>query len=122
MGLVGKSSLSPKYEATSQQDRPPPGGFFRRPPLVLKLLETIDVEACKNQEEMLALAKAEGIELSDKQLEAVSGGRGTQTPVLCPKCNKNNFRCTVCFSANDTDCTCLECGHRWTINKALRID
>ena len=34
---------------------------------------------------MPALAKAEDIELSDEQLEAVSGGCGTQTPVLCPK-------------------------------------
>ena len=32
------------------------------------------VKACKNQEEILAVAKEEGIELTDKQLEAVSGG------------------------------------------------
>ena len=32
------------------------------------------VKACKNQEEILALAKAEGVELSNEQLEAVSGG------------------------------------------------
>ena len=30
--------------------------------------------ACKTPEEMLALAKEEGYELSDEQLEAVSGG------------------------------------------------
>ena len=32
------------------------------------------VKACKSQEEMLALAKEEGFELTDEQLEAVSGG------------------------------------------------
>ena len=32
------------------------------------------IEACKSSEEMLNLAKAEGIELTDEQLEAVSGG------------------------------------------------
>jgi len=32
------------------------------------------VEACKNSDEILALAKAEGVQLSDEQLEAVSGG------------------------------------------------
>ena len=32
------------------------------------------VKACKNSEELLALAKREGIELTDEQLEAVSGG------------------------------------------------
>ena len=32
------------------------------------------VKACKNQEELLKLAKEEGVELSDEQLTAVSGG------------------------------------------------
>ena len=37
------------------------------------------VKACKNQEELLALAKEEGIELTSEQLAAVSGGMCTQT-------------------------------------------
>ena len=32
------------------------------------------VKACKTPEEMLALAKEEGYELTDEQLESVSGG------------------------------------------------
>ena len=32
------------------------------------------IRACKSQEELLAQAKHEGIELTDEQLEAVSGG------------------------------------------------
>ncbi len=37
------------------------------------------VKACKNSEELLALARAEGIELSDEQLAAVSGGVCSET-------------------------------------------
>ena len=32
------------------------------------------VEACKSPEEILSLAKAEGVELNEEQLAAVSGG------------------------------------------------
>ena len=35
------------------------------------------VKACKTQEELLALAKQEGVELSEEQLSAVSGGACT---------------------------------------------
>ena len=44
---------------------------------------------CKSQEELLKLAKEEGIELTNEQLEAVSGG------ALCSSTdngNKNNHR------------------------------
>ncbi len=45
------------------------------------------IKACKNSEEVLALAKKEGIELSDDQLEAVSGGGcfSTYNPWLDPQ-------------------------------------
>ena len=36
--------------------------------------QIVKVKACKNGEELLKLAKEEGIELSDEQLEAVNGG------------------------------------------------
>ena len=32
------------------------------------------VKACKSHEELLKLAKAEGVELTDEQLTAISGG------------------------------------------------
>ena len=44
-------------------------------------------KACKNQEEMLILAKAEGVELTEEQLAAVSGGcSSTDTRHVCPHC------------------------------------
>ena len=49
------------------------------------------VEACKSSEEILALAKAEGVQLSDEQLEAVSGG-GCSHSVKCPDCGSKNVK------------------------------
>ena len=64
------------------------------------------VKACKTTEEMLSLAKEEGIELSDEQLEAVSGGACTKnlTVIRCPSCHSSNlnrvragyFECVSC--------------------------
>ena len=48
------------------------------------------VKECKNQEEMLKLAKEEGIELSEEQLEAVSGGFCTSS-TKCPNCGGKYF-------------------------------
>jgi len=47
------------------------------------------VGACKNSEEILSLAKAEGVELTDEQLEAVSGG-GCVKSAKCDKCGSKN--------------------------------
>lgn len=55
------------------------------------------VEACKTQEELLELAKAEGIELTDEDLDKVSGGStwgiGTVTnpaPAACTWCGSTD--------------------------------
>ena len=49
------------------------------------------VKACKNQEEVLKLAKDEGIELNDEQLKAVSGGMCTTSKgPVCPNCGSSN--------------------------------
>ena len=48
-------------------------------------------KACKTQEELLALAKEEGVELSSEQLEAVSGGMCTSSKgPVCPFCKSDN--------------------------------
>lgn len=45
------------------------------------------VNACNNIEEVLTVAKESGIELTDEQLEAVSGGGCFDTLVdVCPRC------------------------------------
>lgn len=74
------------------------------------------VKECKNQEELLALAKREGIELTDEQLEAVSGGSICSSPTFtCPECGSTNVS-----SYSQTSpvhkwwvCTCKECGYNW---------
>ena len=64
------------------------------------------VKACKNHEELLAVAKEEGIELSEEQLSAVSGGSCTPE-MTCPKCGgKARAYSDGMFSA----CSCPNCG------------
>ncbi len=79
------------------------------------------VADCKSAEEVLALAKAEGVELNDEQLEAVSGGCGG-SEIKCPKCGSSNIK-TVSqqdiksqFEAGETvtNYRCLDCNHKWT--------
>ncbi len=79
------------------------------------------VEACKSTEEILSLAKVEGIELSDEQLEAVTGG-GCLGTRKCKKCGSKNIHerrqqypgsggmpgRVVYFY------TCRECDYEWT--------
>ena len=53
------------------------------------------LKKCKNTEEILALAKAEGVELTSEQLEAVSGGGSTficetVLKTYCPQCDSGD--------------------------------
>ena len=75
------------------------------------------VKTCKNQEELLRVAKEEGIELSDEQLEAVAGGSLCySTPTFtCPKCNSTNVKA---YSQSGPakmfwSCTCKDCKYEW---------
>ena len=67
------------------------------------------VKACKNQEELLALAKEEGVELSEEQLTAVSGGACTTTS--CPKCHSTNFGYFTYGGYEYHECR--DCKHMW---------
>lgn len=49
------------------------------------------IKACKNNEEILKTAKEEGIELNDEQLEAVSGGCGPESGLVCPRCGQSSY-------------------------------
>ena len=74
------------------------------------------VKACKSHEELLALAKAEGIELTDEQLEVVNGGGCTSEPSSnekCPKCGSKKTE-WVWFPFVGYELTCTKCGHEWT--------
>lgn len=78
------------------------------------------VKACKNSEELLALAKDEGVELTDEQLAAVSGGVCTSTPDFkCPKCNSSKIKTR--YNENSIaewyNNTCQDCGYVWIVNK-----
>jgi len=75
------------------------------------------VKACKSSEELLALAKQEGFELTDEQLEAVSGGGLCySTPTFtCPECGSTNV--SACSQSGPArmcwSCTCKDCNHSW---------
>ena len=69
--------------------------------------QIVKIKSCKNAEEMLTLAKNEGIELTDEQLEAVSGG-GCTCWDSCPKCH-GSWTNYVDFGSYKK---CLECGYR----------
>lgn len=75
------------------------------------------IKACKNQEEILALAKEEGIELTDAQLEAVSGGAcSTASPTRCYKCGSDNVVFTgtnVVDGVRHKTFVCKSCGYWW---------
>ena len=78
------------------------------------------VKACKSQKELLALAKKEGIELTDEQLEAVNGGICTSTPTfVCPKCGSTKIKTR--YNENSIaewwNNTCQDCGYVWIVNK-----
>jgi uncharacterized protein (UPF0212 family) len=82
------------------------------------------VKECNSAEEVLALAKAEGVELTDEQLEAVSGGAGCSRGWSCPECGstlvlkmivpKKNFKQVVCF--------CVKCEHEWEETMDYSVD
>ena len=60
------------------------------------------VNACKTQEELLALAKEEGLELNDEQLAAVSGGCGDVEGQSCPDCGSNDIKISPFYNySND---------------------
>ena len=75
------------------------------------------VRACKNSEELLSLAKTEGVELTDEQLNDISGGGACSVvsdigdkinPYDCPKCGANNPK------KDGNQRICKKCGYKWT--------
>ena len=78
------------------------------------------VKACKNQEEVLKLAKEQGIELPSEQLAAVSGGglcRSTPS-FTCPKCGSSKVKSKYYENSINTwyGNDCQECGFHWNVD------
>ena len=75
------------------------------------------VKACKSQEELLAVAKEEGVELTDEQLAAVNGGCFTEPPAPpCPHCGSHNTKNNASYddgmgygSGSDYPYYCKDC-------------
>ena len=94
-----------------------------------ELLESLTAEQiekvkhCKNSEELLKLAKEEGVQLSDEQLDAVSGGCYNSSSVeryeidemQCPECL--NRHCME--KVSDAWYRCKWC-NKITVNKYLQ--
>lgn len=78
---------------------------------------------CRSCQEILELSKEEGIELSDEQLEAVSGGAcapdgNINDPKRCPNCDKTNTKYTgrhdmgrIVWDSYE----CLSCGQEYRV-------
>ncbi|MBQ2069444.1 MAG: hypothetical protein II467_00775 [Bacilli bacterium] len=74
------------------------------------------VRTCKTSDEILALAKKEGIELSDEQLQVVTGGSACiTTPNECPKCGSRCINTDYGIGVGYL-CKCEKCGHEWHVN------
>ena len=71
------------------------------------------VQACKDREELLVLAKSEGIELTDEQLEAVNGGTCTEEKITCRKCKSTNVSSYQDVIFKDIHYKCNNCGNEW---------
>ena len=56
------------------------------------------VKNCNNSEELLAMAKQEGVELSDEQLNAISGGCYNSSSV--ERYEIDNMQCPECLNSH----------------------
>ncbi len=76
---------------------------------------------CKNADELLSLAKEEGIELTEEQLTEVNGGGTCQsTPhPTCSVCQSKDVKVkresTGVLFDYQFYCKCRNCGHFWYI-------
>lgn len=73
------------------------------------------VKACKSHEELLALAKEEGVELTNEQIEEVSGG-GCFSSFKCPNCGSKDYRKLPIYQVSGCSTyKCNQCGHEWSL-------
>ena len=75
------------------------------------------IKDCKNNEELLAIAKEEGIELTDEQLDAVSGGCDSEEPTHCPNCGATENLTAVDFLRSKYQCA--RCGNYFNFYEGM---
>ena len=75
------------------------------------------IKACKSQEEILKLAKEEGVELTSEQLEAVSGGGCGVTVYVCPHCHEELELYYYNSDPSNTYGRCPKCGRDYYVGK-----
>ena len=86
---------------------------------LLKGLTEAQIEkfkACQNNEEVLKVAKEEGVELSDEQLEAVSGGNCSSRRYTCDRCGSDltsRFEYGTGKHEGWHHVRCNKCGNTW---------
>ena len=68
-------------------------------------------KACQEDDELLALAQQEGVELSAEKLAAVSGGACSFSEG-CPNCGSHNIE--VDRYGDKSWCTCKNCGYTYS--------
>jgi len=78
---------------------------------------------CSSVEEILEVTKAGGVELTDEELDVISGGWGSEKEPHCPYCDGTQF--THC-SEGEVDGTttrswlrCWKCGREFDPGKAV---
>ena len=75
--------------------------------------QILKARKCKSNEELLELAKAEGVELTDTQLNAINGGGLCNGLATCPYCNSYWFK-----KIGNKQLECMDCGEVW-VDEAL---
>ena len=75
------------------------------------------VRNCANADEIVALAKKEGIQLTEEQLAAVNGRGCSASTLKCPECGSTDFgkynKKLTDMPGDNSYYKCNKCGHRW---------
>ena len=75
------------------------------------------VKACNSAEELIDLAKEEGYELSETELEEIAGGAWGDVTYhemksKCPRCGGGDIRPADSFQIG-VSFQCYDCGYQW---------
>ena len=80
------------------------------------------VQECKNADEILALAKAEGIQLTDEQLSVISGGACLLNSEKCAQCGGKPGAGGYDKKKKMHYNWCRSCGYQWYEDGTPKLD